>query len=81
MVARSLFQVTALPLMHLSLLFNPNPFTAILAFVVKGAKRSQIFFFCAFSLVAQRLEQMAVKCAESIDTRFSSLLWHRSEHV
>lgn len=82
MAARSLLQVTALPLMHLSLLFNPNPFTTTPAPMAKGAKRSQIFFFCASSLVAQRLEQMAaVKCAEYIGTGFSFLLWHRSEHV
>jgi hypothetical protein len=51
MTAHFLFQVTALPLMHLSLLFNPNPFTATFAFMAKGAKRSQIFsiFVCSFS--------------------------------
>ena len=48
MAASSLFQVTALPLMHLSFLFNASPFTATFASVAKGAKRSQIFFLCFF---------------------------------
>lgn len=48
MTARFLSQVTALPLMHLSFLFNPNPFTATFAFMAKGAKRSQVFFCVLF---------------------------------
>lgn len=80
MTARFLFQVIALPLMHLSFLFNPNPFTATFAFMVKGAKRSQIFFRVLFLGVLQ-LAQMTVKCAEYSDTGFSFLLYHCSEHV
>jgi hypothetical protein len=45
------------------------------------ARSAAKYFFCAFSLGAQRLEQMAVKCAEYIDIGFSFLLWHHSEHV
>jgi hypothetical protein len=41
MAASSLFQVTALPLMHLSFLFNALPFTATFASVAKGAKHSR----------------------------------------
>ena len=80
MTARFVFQVTALPLMHLSFLFNPNPFTATFAFMAKGAKRSQVFF-CVLFLRVPRLAQITVKCAEYIDTGFSFLLWHCSEHV
>jgi len=80
MTVRFLFQVTALPLMHLSFLFNPNPFTATFAFMAKGAKRSQIFF-CVLFLTVPRLAQITVKCTEYIDTGFSFLLWHCSEHV
>lgn len=57
MTAHFRFQVTALPSMHLSFLFNPNPFTATFAFMAKGAKRSQIFFRVLFSGVP-RLAQM-----------------------
>lgn len=59
MTARFLFQVTALPLMHLSFLFNLNPFTATFAFMAKGAKRSQIFF-CVFFLRVLRLTQITL---------------------
>lgn len=80
MTARFLFQVTALPLMHLSFLFNPNPFTATFAFMAKGAKRSQIVFRVLF-LGVPRLAQMTVKCAEYIETGFSFLLCHCSEYI
>ena len=36
MAASSLFQVTALPLMHLSFLFNASPFTATFASVANS---------------------------------------------
>jgi hypothetical protein len=48
--------------------------------MAKGAKRSQIFF-CVLFLTVPRLAQITVKCTEYIDTGFSFLLWHCSEHV
>jgi len=81
MTVRFIFQVTALPLMHLSFLFNPNPFTTTtFAFMAKGAKRSQIFF-CVLFLTVPRLAQITVKYTEYIDTGFSFLLLLCSEHV